>query len=654
MKKISYEDALILNGIRFARFCVRALPIDVSMTGARAFGRFVYWTSKRRSIAYKNLRMVFAGEKSSKEMRRIARVSMENLAMSGIDLLSIPEMTREYVEKNFEIEGEERFKPYVEGSKGVIFLSGHFGSWELLNIAGGLMGYPMTALARVQKHPRSDAYLNDLRISKGSQVIHKGMPMREILRALRRGQIVGILSDQDGGKNGCFVEFFGRLSSTPNGAAAFGLRTGSAIFPSFISRGKDHRHKIEIVGPLKLPDASLPPREAERFLLQQFVSELEKRVRQAPEQWLWAHRRWKSSPDRIVVLLSDGKSGHLNQSLALFEALRREREAQGFPPERFRKKTIEVRFRSSFSKKCWKVLGFLFRGRPPFGERLLQWVLAPECAREVIGSYADIVISCGSSLTEVNLWMKKENIAKSMVIMNPRSFVKQFDAVIVPKHDRVTPAKNVFETEGALPSWSAEGMRREGEKLENDLKLSKNGSRLGFLVGGDTDSLKFDAPCFEAWMAAIRRVAGLSGAKVLATTSRRTPVWADKRMKEMFSDAQLCPLLVIANEANRPGVVAGILALSDVVLVSGESMSMISEAVSSGKPVIVFSPWKKTAFKGKYERALAALEKKGSIRRATPDDFELILKERMDRGTDAASGTQSVELVLNRAAKRVF
>ena len=142
-KKTSFEDALILNSIRCARFFVGVLPNGVSMAGARVFGRLVYWTSKRRRTAYKNLRMAFAGEKSSREMKRIACASMQHLAMSGIDLLSIPTMTAEYIEKYFLIEGADKFKPFAERKQGVIFLTGHFGSWELLNIAGGLLGYPM-------------------------------------------------------------------------------------------------------------------------------------------------------------------------------------------------------------------------------------------------------------------------------------------------------------------------------------------------------------------------------------------------------------------------------------------------------------------------------------------------------------------------------
>jgi mitochondrial fission protein ELM1 len=481
------------------------------------------------------------------------------------------------------------------------------------------------------------------------------MPMRKILRALQNGESVGIVSDQDGGKKGTFVLFFNRLSSTPAGVATFALRTGAPIFPGFIFREKNHRHRIEIEDPLKIPDASLSPEDAEHFLLQQFVDTLEKKIRKAPDQWLWAHRRWKSSPDRNVVILSDGKAGHLNQSLALYEACRRERQTQGFSVERFQKKIIEVHFRNPFAKKCWKTLGFVFRGHVPFAERLLQWALEPECAREVIRSYADIVISCGSALAEINLWMKRENLAKSMVVMNPTYLTKQFDAVIVPRHDRLAESENIFETDGALSTLDMAEMNRRGAELKEQLGFGQNKKCLGLLVGGDTPRLKFDEPLFEALMNEVRRVALLSGAVVLATSSRRTPAWADKRLKELFSDSKLCPMRVIANEVNRPGAVAGILGLSDVILVSGESMSMISEAVSSGKPVVVFSPWKKASYKRKYEDYLSALERKGIVRRCLLGNLEEVVNQATRHfAPTGCEQTDSGEFVLNQAAKRIF
>jgi mitochondrial fission protein ELM1 len=471
-------------------------------------------------------------------------------------------------------------------------------------------------------------------------VIHKGMPIREILRALKNGRIVGMLSDQDGGRNGTFVDFFNRLSSTPSGVAAFALKTGAPIFPAFVFREGSVKHRIEIEGPLEFPDPSLPPEEAERFLLQQFARILESKIRKAPDQWLWAHRRWKSTPDRTVVILSDGKTGHLNQSLAVLDAIREERRRLALPEERLHVKTIEVAFRSEFRKDLLRAFHFIFRRSPG---RLLKAVLTPDCARRIQGAYADIVISCGSSLVDVNLWLKRENQARSLVVMKPSVLdTRHFDAVIAPRHDGLKASENVFLTDGALSAIDARTMEVEAKKLAQELELTDRRRKIGLLVGGDTEALRFEPYAFERILADLERVSAEEAALVLATSSRRTPAWAETLLKNSFGANKRCPLLLIANERNRPGVVGGILGLSDLVMVSAESISMVSEAVESGKRVLVFLPAPKQKLKRKYREFLKGLERADRIALVTADNAYAVLKKEIGRalpaGRQAAPG----------------
>ena len=524
MKKTLLEDVLILNAIKLARIWVRVTPPSVCYAFARAVGAVIYWVGrKRRDDAYRSLRMAFASEKNPAELRRIARRSIQSLAMGVIDTLRIPEMT----ENDFRAAGHENAEPFLHDKKGILFLTGHFGSWELLNIGGRFIGYPMTVLARAQKHPLSDAYLNELRRSNGNQVIHKGMPLREILRTLKEGKVVGILSDQDGGRNGCFVEFFGRLASTPPGAAVFSIRTEVPILPAFIHRDSDGRHLIEIGKPLDRPGADWPAKRAETFLLQQFAKALESKIRKTPEQWLWAHRRWKSSPDKQVLILSDGKAGHVNQSLAVLEAIRRERRSHHAAEERVFSNLVEIHFRSPAAQKALRALSLLLGGHLPFRRFWMRLALRPEVYRALLHTYADIVISCGSSLVDVNLWMKKENLARSVVVMKPAFPFAHFDAVIAPKHDGLADHPRLFSTEGALSSLKTEDLELEGSALAAELGLEPGCRRIGVLIGGNTQSLYFEKDVFEGLMSALRDFALRSGSQLLVTTSRRTPGWAD-------------------------------------------------------------------------------------------------------------------------------
>jgi KDO2-lipid IV(A) lauroyltransferase len=285
------------------------------------------------------------------------------MAMSVVELLRFPTIGQPYLNSHIRIRpgDKEKITPFLIRGEGIIFLTAHFGSWELLNATGSLMGYQMAVLAKEQKHRRADEFLNKLRSSKGTQVIYKGMAVREILRSLKRGQIVGMLSDQDGGKKGVFVRFFGRMSSSPAGVATFAMRTDTPIFPVFIFREGLNRHRVEVEGPLNKPSSGTEE-EQERIILQQFSEILEQKIRQAPDQWLWAHRRWKSTPNRNVLILDDGKAGHAQQSMAFMKILASERVHEGCDPKDFSYRIVTVRYRSKMHSMIYRTLGVLSFG----------------------------------------------------------------------------------------------------------------------------------------------------------------------------------------------------------------------------------------------------------------------------------------------------
>lgn len=655
MKKNSFEDALILSAIKAAQFFSQILPYRVSLRAGTLIGDIAYSLSKRQAVMIKNLRAVFAAEKSPRELARIARESMRNLGRSGVELLRVPSMDRSFVEKNVNVVGRSKVDEALGKGKGVIFLTAHFGSWELLNIFASLLGYPMVALAREQKHPRSDAYLNSLRRSKGSEVIYKGMPVREILRALRKGRIVGILSDQDAGRNGVFVRFFGRHSSYPKGFAAFSLRTGAPILPAFIFREGLNRHRIEVEGPLVIPPDDLSEEDKEKNILSQFAAILESKIRKDPGQWLWAHRRWKSTPDRYVVVLSDGKAGHRNQSLSMVEAIVRQRRAAGFADGWVHSKTIEVRFKGRLQRNVYRGLSLLFGGQAPFSRYWAKTFLAADCYQELMSSYADIVISAGSSVAGVNLWFASENRARAVALMDPGVGLKRFHAVIAPQHDHLWPRPNIFETRLALTNVNAELLGRQASLLRTELNLGQSVKKIGVLIGGDTGVYKFDKEKLEGIICEINRAAAQKKAVILGTTSRRTPPWADLAVQNVFESGGVCPLLIIANKANRNGVVAGILGLADAVVVSGESISMVSEAVASGRPVVVIEPYHGYAAGSKHEVFLNQLAGDGLIQRAQADNlFDKICFALQDAPQDSRQAELSRDQeILHLAAERI-
>jgi mitochondrial fission protein ELM1 len=264
-----------------------------------------------------------------------------------------------------------------------------------------------------------------------------------------------------------------------------------------------------------------------------------------------------------------------------------------------------------------------------------------------------MVISCGSSLAAVNLVIKRETGAKSVVIMKPPYPSKRFDLVIAPKHDKIRPLKNVFVTRTSPSLITEEYLKKFSEPFLKMLSGVNGSRRIGFLVGGDTDKVKFSKEYFKRFVGSLEKYSVDSGSVVLATSSRRTPEWADEVLKTAFKGNQNCPLLVIANESNPPGVVGGILGLSDLIVVSGESMSMVSEAVSSGKPVLVFMPSAGARMKSKHRDFLKQLEDEKLIVLADPSNVGEILKSSAEKKDPSLSLVLKDRETLCQAVKRV-
>ena len=174
-------------------------------------------------------------------------------------------------------------------------LTAHLGNWELLTLAPALMGYPLTVVARRLDSASLNAWADRLRRTAGVEVVDKREALRPILGALRRGGLVGVLLDQNTSRReGIFVPFFGRLASTSRAMAVLALRTRTPIVPAFTSRIAPGRHRITIHPALPLPAADGDV--AVRSVTADCTAAIEAAVRATPEQWLWAHDRWRTRP----------------------------------------------------------------------------------------------------------------------------------------------------------------------------------------------------------------------------------------------------------------------------------------------------------------------------------------------------------------------
>ncbi len=608
---MAYIDYICAILVRIVSLIFHFLPIRFTLWLGRQCGLIVYLVNTdRRIIGYANLRAVFCGDKSPKELKRLTKGVYRNLTEVVFEILSLTKVNERYIDKYVEIVNAENMIKIADHPDGIIFLTAHFGNWELSGMVSSIKGFPIVVLAREQSMKRMDELINKLRESKGLQVIRKGITTKYIVKALHQGRIIGMVGDQNAGKMGVFVDFFGRPASTAPGTAKIASKTGAFVLPAFMARIKGPYHKLMLEEPIKIEKGEdITPH------LARYNKLLEKYITMYPEQWLWLHKRWKITPIKKVTVISDGKRGHLNQALALCREFKRYRGKSGYSFEDTQVEIVEVKFKNRFTKILLPLFG-LFSSKNCQGcMRCLKLCLTRDSYENLIKRYSDVVISCGSSVAGVNRFFSVENNAKSAVVMKPSILgLNKFDMAVLPRHDRKNGTANgsVIVTDTVPNLIDEEYLKSSSKKISEVAKLEKP-KRIGVLLGGDNSDFALTGNITKKLLKSTIDASRKLDADLLFTTSRRTPKVAENAVKAGLSSEKRCKLLVIANEKNIPYAVGGILGLCDVVVVSGESASMISEAIQSGKSVIVFRLEKKKKKNSKFERMLRHLEEKGYI-----------------------------------------
>jgi mitochondrial fission protein ELM1 len=321
--------------------------------------------------------------------------------------------------------------------------------------------------------------------------------------------------------------------------------------------------------------------------LQRIINIFQSYILKYPKEYLWIYKIWKYSQEKNVLILDDRKTGHLRQSQAIARMLKSCLEDKGFSVNI---NTIDIKFKNKFSKYGLISSSCLATKSSCQGCLwCLRAFLTKETHQSLINIKPDIVISCGSAVAPINYVISRENLAKSIAIMRPSLLsTKRFNLVVMSKHDRPPERKNVTVIGGALNLIDENYLQEQGMSLKMRVQTNKE-LVLGLLVGGDTKVFHLSRDLMKGIIDQIKKSLEKLDAQVLITTSRRTQREIECLLKEEFSDYPRCKLLIIANEKNIPEGVPGILLLSKIIITSPESISMISEAVSSKRYVLVFN-----------------------------------------------------------------
>jgi Kdo2-lipid IVA lauroyltransferase/acyltransferase len=255
----------------------------------------------RRRVALENLERAFPGQ-TPHERRRLCRRSFQHLGLSAMELCRALVRPVETLLPEFSVEGLDNLKSVMEGDGRALVVSAHLGNWELLGLAHALSGYRLAVVARRLDSPALEDLASRLRTKTGVELIDKRQALRPVLTALRRGRFVGILLDQNASRReGVFVPFFGIPASTSRSIAVLSLRTQTPIVPIFIRRAPGGGHQV-VVKPALQASSPNGGEDAVVELTMLCTQAIEDAIREAPEQWLWVHRRWRTRPDLAEAL----------------------------------------------------------------------------------------------------------------------------------------------------------------------------------------------------------------------------------------------------------------------------------------------------------------------------------------------------------------
>jgi KDO2-lipid IV(A) lauroyltransferase len=269
-----------------------AMPAPAVRACASLFGLLWYaFDPARRRIAEANLATAFP-LRSAPERRAIVRAAFAHFIRQTFETLKFSTLSPKQMLARVEFDGEERVRlAYAQGN-GVLFITGHFGFWELHAIAHPLRFEPIGVLARALDNERLNAILERIRRRTGNTVIYRQGTIRRVMRMLQDGHGVAVLIDQHiHGPDAVFVEFFERLAATTSAVAALALRTGAPVVPVFALPLGKGRYRLIYEHPVAPPPADTE--NAIREFTQRCTDVLEMYVRRHPDLWLWMHRRWR-------------------------------------------------------------------------------------------------------------------------------------------------------------------------------------------------------------------------------------------------------------------------------------------------------------------------------------------------------------------------
>jgi len=297
------RSALLAAAVRL----LARVPLRAALAIGALIGRAAWLLARgERRIMLEHLALAFP-ERTVTEREEIARRSLVHLGQVAMEVVTarrnIPRV-EDYV--SFSPGSEEIVRRAMARGKGLIFVAGHIGNWELLARRLAVVTQPNAVIARRNSDERVNRFIEQFRRDGGNATLWRedAGTGRALIRLFRQGGALGILIDQDTRVQGVFVPFFGRLAHTPRAVGDLALRFGATVVVG-TSRRRGPRpgdgHELDVVELAYDPEPLDQEAEVTR-LTAAAVRIQEEAIRRNPIEWVWMHRRWKTQPAPGVLL----------------------------------------------------------------------------------------------------------------------------------------------------------------------------------------------------------------------------------------------------------------------------------------------------------------------------------------------------------------
>ncbi len=294
MKLKNFKHKLEYFFLFFLICFFRSLPINLCYKISKLLGNFIYYfVPIRKKTAYYNLKRAFPA-KTDKEIFEIIRKMYINFLYFILESIIMNQKLKPRFDENIKIYGIEKLQEAFIRGNGVVLYTAHLGNWHVMGAKLVALGFPVNNIVKRQRNPYVfDEEINAM-LETGMKITVLQKTPKNIFKALKDGDVVEFLADQDAGTDGVFIDFFGEKASAAVGPAIFALKMNAPIIFAIDIRDDKYKHSIFLE---TIDSSSLDVNDENvKNLTETLSKKLEDYILKYPEQYFWLHKRWMTRP----------------------------------------------------------------------------------------------------------------------------------------------------------------------------------------------------------------------------------------------------------------------------------------------------------------------------------------------------------------------